>query len=66
MTDLQWRLLRSIGNDASPFGYVPMLWYQLTGRPVDAPRIDQVTQSVFYLSLLASLLVNRAWLSSFI
>lgn len=66
VTDLQWRLLRRSGRAAPPFGYVALLWHRLSGRPVDARRIDQVTEGVFYLSLLASLWVNRVWLAAFI
>jgi len=62
VTDLQWRLLRSMGNDAPPFGYIPMLWQRFTGREADARRVDLVTQWVFYFSVAASLWVNMGWL----
>lgn len=66
VTDMQWRLMRRMGEPSPPFGYVPMLWQRLTGRAVDARRIEQVTQGVFYLSVLASLRVNWSWLHSLI
>ena len=66
VTDLQWRLLRSMGENSPPFGYVPMMWQRITGRAVDARRIDQVTQWVFYLSVVASIWVNWAWLRSLV
>ena len=64
VTDLQWRLLRRAGEPSPPFGYMPMLWQRLTRRAVDARRIDQVTQGVFYLATLVSLWVNWSWLRS--
>jgi len=64
VTDLQWRLMRHTGDAAPPFGYVPMLWQRITGRDVDARRVDLLTQAVFYFSALASLLVNWNWLRS--
>jgi len=66
VTDLQWRLMRRLGEVSPQFGYVPMLWQRITGRSVDAQRVDQVTEGVFYFSALASLWVNWAWLRAFI
>jgi len=62
VTDMQWRLLRRLGESSPPYGYVPMLWQRITGRAGDSQRIDLVTQAVFYLSVVASLWVNWAWL----
>jgi hypothetical protein len=65
VTDLQWRLMRSVGESSPSFGYVPMLWQRITGRDVDQQRVDQVTEGVFYLCALASLWVNWSWLRTF-
>lgn len=65
VTDLQWRLMRSVGESSPSFGYVPMLWQRITGRDVDQQRVDQVTEGVFYFSALASLWVNWSWLRTF-
>jgi hypothetical protein len=66
VTDMQWRLMRRLGEVSPPFGYVPMLWQRITGRSVNVQRVDQVTEWVFYFSMLASLWVNWAWLRAFI
>jgi hypothetical protein len=64
VTDLHWRLLRRMGSNVPPFGYMPMLWQRFTGRVEDAGRVDRVTEWVFYFLVAASLWVNRSWLGS--
>lgn len=66
VTDLQWKLLQRMGRPVPPAGYVPTLWHRLTGISIDARRIDQVTQGVFYFSALASLSVNWTWLQTWL
>lgn len=66
VTDLQWKLLQRMGRPVPAAGYVPTLWQRFTGITIDARRIDQVTQGVFYFSALASLAVNWSWLRTWL
>lgn len=64
VTDVQWRLVNRFGGTAPPFGYMPMLWQRITGHEADAVLVDQVTQIIFYLSIIASVWANWGWLRS--
>ena len=59
VTDWQWNLMRRMGRTDLPSSYMPMLYRFITGHEGDNRRIEMVTRSVFFCSLLASLVVNR-------
>jgi hypothetical protein len=62
VTDIQWQLLRRLGKKAPPYSYVTMLLQHVTDHPVNAQRVDQMTEYVFYVVMVASLWVNWGWL----
>ena len=59
VTDWQWSLMRSMGVTDLPSSYMPMLYRFFTDHAGDDQRIETITRSVFFCSLLASLAVNR-------
>jgi hypothetical protein len=66
ITDWQWQLFRALGRTDLPSSYMPMLYTFLTGRQGNSRHIEQVTQTVFWITLLLSVTVNldflRTWL----
>ena len=59
VTDWQWQLMRKMGKTDLPSSYMPMLYRFFTDHAGDDQRIETITRSVFFCSLLASLAVNR-------
>ena len=65
VTDLQWRVLRQLGQTDLPDSYMPLLYRYLSGRVGNVQRIDRITQLVFYCLCIVSLIVNWDYLRNF-
>jgi len=57
LTDLHWRIRQALGKPAHSGSYMKMLADRLSGRDVNAARVNQVTVSVFFITTLFSLLL---------
>lgn len=58
VTDLQWRVKEKLGCRPGSSSFIQFQLEQVLGRELDAARINQVTQVVFFISLGLSLYVN--------
>ncbi|MBT8116390.1 MAG: DUF2784 domain-containing protein [Gammaproteobacteria bacterium] len=57
LTDLHWRIRQVLGKPAHSGSYMKMLADKLSGRDVNAARVNQVTVSIFFITTLLSLLL---------
>ncbi|MCK5273801.1 MAG: DUF2784 family protein [Alphaproteobacteria bacterium] len=55
VTDLQWRVRRGIGLAELPGGYMKYLVDGVTGRDLDAARVDRWTARIFAASIAGNL-----------